>query len=112
MQAFRPVRAKALTLSQVDDFCSWEFLAVEDEGIVGNAFCLEAGDVDGAPGRALAHLYLRWHVGVLVDGDIHLCHGALLVVGNEMHLIVAAHSLETALISCLVDVDEGIRIRR
>ena len=51
-------------------------------------------------------------MGVFVDGDIHLCHGALLVVGNEMHLIVAAHSLEAALISCLVDVDEGIRIHR
>ena len=51
-------------------------------------------------------------MGVLVDGDIHLCHGTLLVVGYEMHLIVAAHSLEAALISCLVDVDEGLRIHR
>ena len=101
-----------MTLSQVDDFCSWEFLAVEGEGTVGDVLCLEAIDIDGAPGRALAHLHLRRHVGLLVDGDVHLCHGALLVVGYEVNLVVAAHGLEGALVARLVDIDEGIWIHR
>jgi len=43
-------------LSQVDDFSSWTFLAVEIECAVRNALGSEVTYRDGTPGIALSHL--------------------------------------------------------
>ena len=43
-------------LSQVDDFSSWTFLAVEIECAVRNALGSEVTYRDGTPGLALSHL--------------------------------------------------------
>ena len=99
-------------LSQVDDFSSWTFLAVEIECAVRNALGSEVTYRDGTPGIALSHLDNRWNMCLFVDGDIHLSHAALLVVGYKVNLVVAAHGLEGALVARLVDIDEGIWIHR
>lgn len=43
-------------LSQVDNFSSWAFLAIEIEGAVRNTLGSEVAYGDGAPGFALSHL--------------------------------------------------------
>ena len=82
-------------LSQVNDFCFRIILAVEFESVVGYALGLEVAHGDSAPTAALAHLYLRWHVGFLVDGEDEFLHRALLVLCHQLHLVVAAHGLHT-----------------
>ena len=71
---------------------------------------LEIRDVDGSPCCTLSHLHLTWHVGVLVDVDIHLLYASFLILSREVNLIITPNRLHAHVKPSLIQRDELIGI--